>query len=139
MCQQTTIETAQSSASDLSVPSLTLQPVAQTVPAEKAASAVTAAKAETQIQIHRVNLKEFLRAQADRFLTVEFVKQDGSYRKLTGRFQVRKHLKGGDNKTVAIDRPYMTIFDVQAAGYRTINLETVSKVRACGMDLSVIG
>ncbi len=49
-----------------------------------------------------------------RFVSVSFVKKDGTVRNLTGRLGVTSHLKGG-KKTVPEDN-YITIFDTQKGG-----------------------
>lgn len=81
-------------------------------------------------QIHRVNLHAFLSQQDGKFVGVDFVKQNGKNRALNGRLGVTKFSKGGPNKVEAADRPYLTIYDAKSEGYRTLNLATVSKVRA---------
>ena len=69
-----------------------------------------------------------------KFVTVTFIKKDGSLRKLTGRMGVTKHLKGGVS-TLDPDR-YITIFDVQAGGYRAINRDTIQELRIEGEVLN---
>lgn len=98
-----------------------------------------ASKAKPEVvQLSRVNLKTFLQSQLDRFVGIDFVKKDGSRRMLNGRLGVKSLLKGGRNKVEAIDRPYVTLFDAQLNQYRTVNLETVSQVRASGKVYDVI-
>lgn len=80
--------------------------------------------------VHRLNLKDFLVKQEGSFVSVVYIKKDGSPRTLVGRLGVRRHLKGGTNRTATMDRPYLVMYDVQNAGYRTVNLETVSAVSA---------
>lgn len=80
--------------------------------------------------VHRLNLKDFLVRQEGSFVSVDFIKKDGSPRTLVGRLGVRRHLKGGTNKVATMGRPYLVMYDVQKAGYRTVNLETVSAVSA---------
>lgn len=88
--------------------------------------------------VHRANLKSFIQAQGGKFLQVDFVKKDGCHRTLTGRLGVEKH-KGGPNLVEGINRPYLTIYDTENSGYRTINLATVSSIRASGKDYAVVG
>ena len=82
------------------------------------------------VNLNRVNLKKFVEDMDGKFVSVDFLKIDGNKRTLTGRLGVKKFLKGGDNKVEALDRPYLTMFDVQAMGYRTVSLDTVSEIRA---------
>lgn len=103
-------------------------------------SAVAAAPSvEKVVPLHRVQLQEFLRKLKGRFVGVDFVKQDGSPRMLNGRLGVHQHLQGGDNKVEAEHRPYLTIFDVQSGGYRTLNLATVSGLRADRTTYAIVG
>jgi hypothetical protein len=67
-----------------------------------------------------------------RFVSVSFVKKDGSIRNLVGRLGVTSHLKGG-KKTVPEDK-YITIFDTQKGAYRSINRDTILSVRSAGVE-----
>lgn len=107
----------------------------QLVPQSTAASAVS----EVVPTIHRVQLNGFLRALKGRFIGVDFVKQDGSVRALNGRLGVHSHCAGGENKTVADSRPYLTVFDVKAMAYRTLNLATAHVLRANRMTYQIVG
>lgn len=80
--------------------------------------------------LSRVNLKSFLIAQDGKFIGIDFVKNNGLARSLNGRLGVVYPLKGGENKSEQLANSYLTIFDVKAGGYRNINLETVSRLRA---------
>lgn len=82
------------------------------------------------VQMNRLQLSGFLQKLNGRFVGVDFLKKDGSARALNGRLGVHSRSKGGENKTATDERPYVTIFDVQANGYRTLNLATVSTLRA---------
>lgn len=68
-----------------------------------------------------------------RFVTVEFIKKDGTLRKLTGRLGVKKHLKGG--KSTLNPEQYITIYDVQNAGYRAINRATIKALTIEGVRM----
>ncbi len=67
-----------------------------------------------------------------RFVSVSFVKKDGTVRNLVGRLGVTSHLKGG-KKTVPEDK-YITIFDTQKGAYRSINRDTILSVRSAGVE-----
>ena len=49
---------------------------------------------------------------------------------------VTKHLKGG-KKTVSAEQ-YVTIFDTQKQGYRSINRDSILSIRTCGVEAAVI-
>jgi hypothetical protein len=88
--------------------------------------------------INKYKLAALLNNTNGKFVSVEFVKKDGTLRKMNGRFGVTKHLKGGVNKTVKESNSYMTIYDTKAEGYRTINLETVKRVKFGGEVFEVV-
>ena len=84
------------------------------------------------VKVHRTLLETLFRRFDGRFLGVDFVKLDGTHRALNGRLGVRSLCNGGVNKVEALARPYLTIFDAQKHAYRTLNLATVSSIRANG-------
>ena len=88
--------------------------------------------------VHRTQLKDFLVKQAGRFVGIDFIKQDGSHRSLTGRLGVRKHLVTGVEKD-ELGLSYVTVYDMKAKGYRSVNMATVSNVRAENMSVAIIG
>jgi len=115
--------------------SVTLQPVAVETP-------VKAKKTKPVIvetSLHRVNLRDYLFQQDGKIVGITFTKLDGQTRVMTGRIGVRKHLKGGRNNVEAADRPYLTIYDLEAKGYRTVSLDTVTEVRAERKRIAIVG
>ena len=100
---------------------------------------IASAKPVAKETIHRMNLREFLTRNAGQLVGLDFVKADGSDRKITARLGVRKHLRGGVNTVEGQDRPYITMFDMSVLGYRAVNLATVSCVRSNGRAMAVIG
>lgn len=68
-----------------------------------------------------------------RFITVRFVKKDGTIRTMTCRLGVTKHLKGGQS-TLDADK-YITVYDVQKEGYRAINRDTIISVTLDGVTV----
>lgn len=89
--------------------------------------------------VHRTYLRDFLYARKGRFVSLDFIKVDGSQRKLTGRLGVKKFTRGGVNPAIRQDRPYLVVYDTQKKGYRNVNLDTVSCVRCNHVEHSVIG
>ena len=57
------------------------------------------------------------------FVTVTFIKADGSVRKMNCRMGVKKHLKGGTSTLDAAK--YVTVYDMAKASYRAINRDTI--------------
>jgi len=81
----------------------------------------------------RKNLKQFVDSTNGKIFSVQFRKRDGSMREMTCRTKVTKYLKGGES-TVADKEHLATVYDVQAKGYRCINLDTVTKVKYAGEE-----
>ena len=73
-----------------------------------------------------------------KFVTVTFIKNDGSACRINGRTGVTKHLKGG--KIEGLHSPgkqaYITIWDLQAKGYRNIRRDSILKINAEGFSVS---
>lgn len=65
------------------------------------------------------------------FFTVEFIKKDGSTRLMNCRTGVKKYLvsNGRKIKTVSpFDNGILKVYDLQAKGYRSINIDTIKKI-----------
>jgi len=65
-----------------------------------------------------------------KIFSAEFIKKDGSIRKIVGMTGVKKHLKANAKKQAynPKERGYVTIYDFQKKDYRLINLQTIIKV-----------
>jgi len=87
--------------------------------------------------IKRSKVETFLKGIGDKPFSIDYVKQDKTERSLTGRLDVIP-LKGGKNKVEALDRSYLTVFDVEANGYRTVNISTANRLRVNGVAYDVI-
>lgn len=70
------------------------------------------------------------------FFTVIFEKADGSLREMTGRRDVRKHLKGGES-TIADKKYLQSLYDTSAKDYRCFNTNKVLMLRGEGYELRV--
>lgn len=88
--------------------------------------------------LNRMNLKTFIQGLKGRIVSIDFTKLDGTKRTLVGRLGVKSQSKGGANMVEQMDRPYLTMFDMQAKGYRTVSLDTVSDLRCKGYTYKVI-
>lgn len=76
-------------------------------------------------------------AVGSRFFSVVFTKQNGEKRKMIARLGVKKHLKGGEKSFNDEDFNYLTVFDMQARGYRTININTLLSLKVNGRTLTI--
>jgi len=80
--------------------------------------------------IKRNKVLDFLYNQRGRFVTIKFVKKDGTVRRMNGRLGVVKGTKGKYNLVDRYDTSYKTMFDVQNYGFRNFNIDTVMTVTA---------
>lgn len=63
-----------------------------------------------------------------RIFAVEFVKKDGTLRKMICRTGVKAHLKGGELPYDPMTKGLLGVFDMQAQDYRMINLNTITAI-----------
>lgn len=68
---------------------------------------------------------------------VVFKKQNGTMRTMRCRQGVEHNIKGGTNTVMKDDNAYLTTFDVDAFDYRTINLDTVTKLTVNGIKYKI--
>lgn len=79
-------------------------------------------------------IRKILEANGGQFVTVTFTKKDGTERVLTGRAGVVKYLRGGIRTTDPKD--YFILYEI-GNGYRNVNLDTISRIKANGVTLNV--
>lgn len=87
--------------------------------------------------IKRSKVEAFLKDLKGEMFGIDYIKQDETSRSLTGRLDVAP-LKGGKNKVEALDRSYLTVFDVEKRGYRTVNLDTATRLRVNGKVYDIV-
>jgi len=89
-------------------------------------------------KIARENVRNFLEEKArKRVVSAVFTKLDGSDRTMTLRIGVKKNLRGGTNNVMALDRSYLTVYDMNKASYRTLNMRTVKSITSDGVKYIV--
>ena len=81
--------------------------------------------------------KEIKSLVGSKFFTVDFIKKDGSLRVMNARLGVTKALKGGEKTYNDNDFNYLTVFDVKSKGYRTINLDTIQRLKVNGETIII--
>lgn len=67
-----------------------------------------------------------------KIFSVTFIKKNGEERTMLARTGVTKHLKGGKRTNHNIDQ--LVVWSMQDNGYRTINLDTIIKLKANGTE-----
>lgn len=73
-----------------------------------------------------------------RIFNVQFVKEDGSLRKMNARLGVTKYLRGGQLKYNPSDKNYLIVFSMGDKDYRTVNLETAVRIKCNGNEYTRI-
>lgn len=81
-----------------------------------------------------MKIADFIAKSNGKFITVSFIKKDGTVRNLNGRIGVTKHLKGGIS-TVNTDQ-YLVVYDTVAQGYRSVNKDTIVSVTCEGLTIN---
>ena len=89
------------------------------------------------MKVSRYKTMELLKATHGKIFSCEFVKKDGSLRKMVARLGVAKNLKGGKNGAGA-NNALITVYDMAVGGYRMINLETLKSLKVAGVAYEVV-
>lgn len=89
-------------------------------------------------KISRTKVETLIKSTNGRIFSAKFLKKDKSSRLMNARLGVHKNLKGGVNKTVKASNAYMTVFDIKADDYRTLNLDTVQELHIDGHVYQVV-
>jgi hypothetical protein len=72
--------------------------------------------------------------------SVEFIKRsNGELRKMVCRMGVKKHLKGGKKAYSTKARNLLTVFDMQAKGYRSIPVDAIQRLSMNGQTFNFAG
>lgn len=82
-----------------------------------------------------MNKQEIKKLVGNQFFSATFVKKNGEIRKMLCRVGVKKFLKGGQKK-YDYDN-LLTVYDVKKKAYRTININTLMKIKANGKTIEV--
>lgn len=82
-------------------------------------------------------IQELKKMVGGKIFSVEFIKKDGTLRKMVCRLGVKKHLKGGSLGYDAEALNYLTVFDLQSEEYRTINVNTLKSITFEGVTYEI--
>ena len=85
-----------------------------------------------------ISKNEIARIAGNKFISISFLKKDGTPRTINGRLHVKRYLKGGDNPNTRKDE-FLIIYSMKDKGYRTINLDSVFRVAASGKEYLIGG
>lgn len=81
-----------------------------------------------------MKISDFIKQSSGKFITVCFVKKDGSTRIMNCRIGVKKYLRGGESKLNP--NKFITVFDLQKMQYRCINIDTINYVKSQGLTIA---
>lgn len=74
--------------------------------------------------VHSVNLKALIRSTNGKIFRVNFIKKDGTLRKMVCRIKVRKNVNGNGHK-IGLHSAVIRVFDMQKLAFRSIPLDRV--------------
>ena len=80
-------------------------------------------------KITKEEAKELILNNRSRIFSVLFTKKDGSKRQMKARLDVKKDIKGAGLKYNPADFNYIIAFDMAKKNYRTINVNTLERLR----------
>ena len=80
-------------------------------------------------------LKAMVKSTNGKFFSAEFIKSDGSKRKIVARVGCHIGVKGTSNRKQKEN--LVTVYEPKVNGYRTINLETLQNFKCGGFNWKV--
>ena len=89
------------------------------------------------MELSRFKASEVMTSSKGQIFSCEFIKKDGSLRKMIARLGVIKDLKGGNNGA-SYKNGLVTVYDMVKGGYRMINLQTITALRVSGVNYQII-
>lgn len=78
---------------------------------------------------------EKIQTAENTFFHVEFIKKDGSLRKMNARLGVKKGVKGTGMAYDPIEKGLLPVYDMANNGFRMVNLNTVTKLQIKGEEV----
>lgn len=85
----------------------------------------------------KTDILQMIRETNGKFFTVEFIKKDGSIRKLTGRLGVKKGVKGVGMAYDPLSKGLLPVYEMANDGFRMINLETILSLTIDGITYNI--
>ena len=80
-------------------------------------------------------LKAMIKSTKGRFFSAEFIKANGSKRKIVARVGCHIGVKGTSNRKQKEN--LVTVYEPKVKGYRTINLETLQNFKCGGFNWEI--
>jgi hypothetical protein len=85
----------------------------------------------------KTEVRQLRELVGNKIFSVEFIKKNGTLRKMVCRLGVKKHLKGGELGYDPEALNYLTVFDLQSEEYRTINVNTLKSITFEGITYEI--
>jgi len=79
------------------------------------------------------HITELIKGTKGKFFSVEFVKKDGSVRKMTARLGVRKGITGKGLAFNPAEKDLMVVWATDRKKHRMINLKTINAIKFNGV------
>lgn len=89
-------------------------------------------------RISKFQAYDLIKGTKGRFFTVDFVKSDGTMRKMNCRLGVTKYVNGEGLNFNPSEKSLQIVWDTQIKQYRMINLETVTSLKVNGQTYEVV-
>ena len=81
----------------------------------------------------RADAVKFIRETEGRIFSVEFIKRTTKeLRRMVARTGVKSHLRGGEAAYSFSEKALISVFDMQANGYRSIPIEGIVRIKIDG-------
>lgn len=88
--------------------------------------------------VSNLRVEGLIRSTVGKIFTAKFIKKDGSTRRMNARIGVKKGVKGTGSPN-GLNTTAVKVYDVQARGFRQINIATVKWVKIGGVKYLVTG
>lgn len=75
------------------------------------------------------NTLEQIKKAENTFFHVEFIKKDGSLRKMNCRLNVKKGVKGTGMSYNPIEKGLLPVWDLEKKNFRMINIKTITSLK----------
>lgn len=94
-------------------------------------------KKEITDSLTKQQAENIIKASKGKIFTVTFIKKDGNIRVMNARLGVKAYLHGGSLPYNPEEKGLLALFDIQAKGYRMLNLSTITELTIGGKTYEV--
>ena len=87
--------------------------------------------------LNLVNLKNMIRSTNGKIFRVNFIKKDGTARKMVCRIKVKKNVNGNGHR-IGLASAVIRVFDMQKLAYRSIPLDRVINMLIAKQEYQIV-